>query len=172
MAQKVRVPLGFLIAAAVLYVAEPTRVSILVGMPVALVGALFRALAAGVIRKDSTLATSGVYALTRNPLYFGSSLLATGFAIMSANEIAAALIFIPFGLIYPRVMLREEEHLTRLFPEEFKLYRSKVPRFFPRLRLKVPGHFSFAQYISNREYNTALGLGAGLLFFIAKSWIA
>ena len=91
MAQKLRVPIGFVIAAAVLYFAAPTVASIIIGLPVALLGAAFRALAAGVIKKDATLATSGVYSLTRNPLYFGSSLLAGGFAIMSANGIAAAL---------------------------------------------------------------------------------
>src|ERR1051326_1613027 len=127
MAQKLRVPIGFILAALVLYLAEPTVVSILVGFPIALIGALFRAFAAGVIKKDSMLATSGVYALTRNPLYFGSSLLAAGFAIMSANEFAATLLIVPFGLIYPTVMLREEAHLSRLFPDEFRLYRSKVP---------------------------------------------
>jgi protein-S-isoprenylcysteine O-methyltransferase Ste14 len=170
MAQKLRVPLGFLVAAAVLYFAEPVLMSILVGLPVAIVGALFRALAAGVIKKDSSLATSGVYALTRNPLYFGSSLLATGFAIMSANEIAAALLIVPFGLIYPTVMLREEEHLARLFPEAFPSYRAKVPRFFPRITLRFPHSFSFKQYLANREYNTALGLISALVVFTAKWW--
>src|SRR2546425_11142953 len=150
MVQKLRVPLGFVIAAAVLYLAEPTQTSILVGLPVALIGALFRALAAGVIKKDTTLATSGVYALTRNPLYFGSSILASGFAIMSANEAAAALLIVPFGLIYPTVMLREEAHLAKLFPDDFPLYKSKVPRFFPHLTLRFPGPFSFSQYLSNR----------------------
>ena len=171
MVQKLRVPLGFVIAAAVLYFAEPSRVSILVGLPVALVGALFRALAAGVIKKDSSLATSGVYALTRNPLYFGSSLLATGFAIMSANEIAAALLIVPFGLIYPTVMLREEAHLARLFPEEFRLYKAKVPRFFPRFTLRFPRSFSFNQYLANREYDTAMGLAAALAVFAIKLWV-
>jgi protein-S-isoprenylcysteine O-methyltransferase Ste14 len=171
MAQKLRVPLGFVITAAVLYFAEPSMVSILVGLPVALVGALFRGLAAGVIKKDSSLATSGVYALTRNPLYFGSSLLATGFAIMSANEIAAALLIVPFGLIYPTVMLREEAHLSRLFPEEFQSYKAKVPRFFPRLTLRFPGSFSFNQYLANREYNTAMGLVAAVGVFAVKLWV-
>ena len=171
MAQKLRVPLGFVIAAAVLYFAAPAKVSILVGLPVALAGGMFRALAAGVIRKDSSLATSGVYALTRNPLYFGSSLLATGFAIMSANEIAAALLIVPFGLIYPTVMLREEAHLARLFPDDFRLYKSKVPRFFQRLTLRLPRTFSFAQYVSNREYNTALGFAAALGVFVLKWWL-
>jgi protein-S-isoprenylcysteine O-methyltransferase Ste14 len=171
MAQKLRVPLGFLIAAAVLYFAEPTRLSIFVGFPMAALGAIFRALAAGVIKKDSSLATSGVYALTRNPLYFGSSLLATGFAIMSANEVAAALLIVPFGVIYPAVMLREEAHLASLFPEEFRSYKSKVPRFFPRLTFHFPRSFSFDQYLSNREYNTALGLAAAVAIFVLKSWI-
>jgi protein-S-isoprenylcysteine O-methyltransferase Ste14 len=171
MAQKLRVPLGFLIAAGVLYLAEPTRLSILAGLPVALLGALFRALAAGIIRKDSALATSGVYSLTRNPLYFGSSLLAAGFAIMSASEIAAALILVPFGLIYPTVMLREEAHLERLFPQEFRLYKAQVPRFFPRFRMNLVDSFSSSQYLSNREYNTALGLTAAVGLLCIKVWL-
>jgi protein-S-isoprenylcysteine O-methyltransferase Ste14 len=154
-----------------LYFAEPSTLSILVGLPVALVGALFRALAAGVIKKDSSLATAGVYALTRNPLYFGSSLLATGFAIMSANEIAAALLIVPFGLIYPTVMLREEAHLASLFPEEFRSYKAKVPRFFPRFTLHFSRSFSFNQYLANREYNTALGLVGTVGVFAVKCWV-
>jgi protein-S-isoprenylcysteine O-methyltransferase Ste14 len=171
MAQKLRVPAGFVLAAAVLYLAEPTGVSILAGLPVALIGALFRALAAGVIKKDSMLATSGVYALTRNPLYFGSSVLACGFAIMSASEGAAALLVLPFGLMYPTVMLREEAHLARLFPEEFPAYRAKVPRFFPRLTLRFQRSFSFDQYLSNHEYNTALGFAGALAVMWMKSWL-
>jgi protein-S-isoprenylcysteine O-methyltransferase Ste14 len=168
MAQKLRVPLGFIVAAVVLFLAEPTTVSILVGLPIAVVGGVFRALAAGVIRKDAVLATDGVYALTRNPLYFGSSLLAAGFAVMSANEIAAAVLIVPFGLIYPTVMLREEAHLAKLFPDEFRLYRSKVPRFFPRVTLRFGRSFSFSQYLSNREYNTALGFAGGVGFLVIK----
>jgi protein-S-isoprenylcysteine O-methyltransferase Ste14 len=169
MAQKIRVPIGFVLAGLVLYLAQPTALSILIGLPVAIVGAIFRALAAGVIKKDSSLATSGVYALTRNPLYFGSALLTTGFAIMSANEIAAALLILPFGFIYPTVMLREEEHLARLFPEEFRAYKAKVPRFIPRPTFRFTRSFSLSQYLSNREYNTALGFLGGLLVFWLKS---
>jgi protein-S-isoprenylcysteine O-methyltransferase Ste14 len=169
MVQKLRVPVGFVIAAAVLYLAQPNRISILVGLPVAIVGGVFRGLAAGVIKKDSKLASSGVYGLTRNPLYFGTSLLVAGFAIMSASEVAATLLIVPFGLIYPTVMLREEEHLLKLFPDEFRQYKSKVPRFFPRIRLPSPLSFSFPQYLANREYNTALGFAAALAVFVVKA---
>jgi protein-S-isoprenylcysteine O-methyltransferase Ste14 len=170
-AQKLRVPLGFAIAASVLYLAEPTTLSILVGLPVALVGACFRALAAGVIRKDASLATSGIYALTRNPLYVGSALLAVGFAIMSGKELAALLLSVPFVLIYPRVILREEAHLERLFRGEFQKYKARVPRFFPRVTLRFRPSFSFAQYLANREYNTALGLIGAVGLLAIKCWL-
>ena len=42
---------------------------------------LVRALAPGHIRKSDKLATAVPYAHTRNPLYFGSFLIACGFAI-------------------------------------------------------------------------------------------
>jgi len=171
MAQKLRVPLGFVVAAAVLYFATPSWISILAGLPFAVIGVIFRALAAGVIKKDSTLATTGIYSLTRSPLYFGSALIAVGFAIMSADEIAATLLGVPFVLIYPRVILREEEHLQRLFPNEFRKYKSAVPRFFPRLTLHPNLTFSFNQYIANREYNTAMGFVAALALFLVKSWL-
>ena len=171
MAQKLRVPLGFVVAAAVLYFATPTWISILAGLPFALIGMIFRALAAGVIKKDTALAMTGIYALTRSPLYFGSALIAVGFAIMSADEIAATLLGVPFVLIYPRVILREEEHLERLFPNEFRKYKAAVPRFFPRLTLHPKLTFSFEQYMANREYNTAMGFVAALALFFVKSWL-
>jgi protein-S-isoprenylcysteine O-methyltransferase Ste14 len=171
-AQKLRVPLGFVVAAAVLYFATPTGISILAGLPLALAGIVFRALAAGVIKKDSSLAMTGIYSLTRSPLYFGSALIAVGFAIMSADEIAATLLGVPFVLIYPRVILREEEHLERLFPTEFRKYKAVVPRFFPRLTLHPHLTFSFHQYMVNREYNSAMGFVGALTLFLAKRWVA
>jgi protein-S-isoprenylcysteine O-methyltransferase Ste14 len=165
--QKLRVPLGFAIAAAVLYLAHPSGLSLLAGLPFAIAGALLRALAAGVIRKDFTLATHGPYAWTRNPLYAGSFLLQLGFGIMSGSWIAAALVIVPSFIIYPNVIRNEEMHLSRLFPEEFRAYSARVPRFVPRFR-SSPGSFSFAQYSRNREYNTALGFAAVLALFLVK----
>jgi len=171
MLQKIRVPLGFVLATGVLYFAEPTRASILLGLPLAIIGAIFRALAAGVIKKDKVMTTAGVYGLTRNPLYFGSALLACGFAIMSWNEIAAILLLFPFAVIYPAVIMREERHLERLFPDEFRAYRERVPRFFPRLSGRSSSSFSFDLYLDNREYNTALGFAGALIVLTLKYWL-
>jgi protein-S-isoprenylcysteine O-methyltransferase Ste14 len=167
MIQRLRVPLGFVAAAMVFYFATPTSFSIGAGIPIALTGAVFRALAAGVIRKDARLATSGVYSWTRNPLYFGSFMLALGFAVMSWNLLAGATLLIPFALIYPRVIRSEEAHLEQLFPEDFKRYRATVPRFFPMFR-RFHLSFSMSQYLANREYNTLLGLGGALAILIFK----
>ncbi len=128
MIQRLRVPLGFVIAAVVLYLATPRGITILAGLPFAVAGALLRAMAAGIIRKDSKLATAGPYAWTRNPLYFGSFLLTLGFAIMSASWIAALILIIPSLVIYPNVIRNEEAHLERLFPEDFRrLSRPRSP---------------------------------------------
>jgi len=169
--QKLRVPLGFIIAAAVVYFAKPTGRSILLGLPLAVIGASFRALAAGVIKKDKAIATSGVYAMTRNPLYLGSSLLVCGFAIMSWNAVAAILLLVPFAVVYPTVILREEAHLERLFPDEFRAYRSRVPRFFPRPVVGIRRSFSIDQYLYNREYNTVFGFLGAMAVFTFKCWL-
>jgi protein-S-isoprenylcysteine O-methyltransferase Ste14 len=165
--QRLRVPLGFVIAIAVLLLSKPTGTLILAGLPIALCGALLRALAAGVIRKDSVLTTTGPYAWTRNPLYLGSFLLGLGFAIMSGSWIAAALIVLPSFIVYPNVIEKEEAHLGRLFPEAFRDYRTKVPRFLPRFS-PTGSSFSLKNYVANREYNTALGFVAVLAIFIVK----
>jgi len=167
MIQRLRVPLGFVVALVVLYLAQPTGTTILAGLPVALAGAMLRAMAAGVIRKDSVLTTTGPYAWTRNPLYLGSSLLGLGFALMSGSWLAAAIILLPSVLVYPPVIRREEAHLAKLFPEEFRSYCARVPRFFPRFHNGGEA-FSLDQYLRNREYNTALGFVAILAVFIIK----
>jgi protein-S-isoprenylcysteine O-methyltransferase Ste14 len=165
--QRLRVPLGFVSAAIVLWVATPSGATILAGLPIALSGAALRAMAAGVIRKDSRLATSGPYAWTRNPLYFGSFLMSIGFAVMSANWVAVCALMLPSILVYPSVIQSEEGHLRRLFPDEYREYCAKVPRFVPAFH-RFERSFSFSQYLANREYNTALGFTATLLVFIVK----
>src|SRR5689334_12303678 len=127
MIQRLRVPLGFLAAFLVLYFASPTGKALALGFPIALAGLGFRFLAAGVIRKDSRLATSGPYAWTRNPLYFGTFLLVLGFAVMSANIPLAVVLLVAMPAVYSHVIKKEEAHLHRLFPDEFPRYRTKVP---------------------------------------------
>ena len=63
---RLRVPLGFLVAALVFYFSTPTLTSMAVGIPVAWIGLVFRAAAAGVIRKDAALARA--VQILKNPI--------------------------------------------------------------------------------------------------------
>ena len=80
-----RAPLGYPVAALCLWLARPTFISILIGSVVAVFGLLIRGAAAGHLRKREALAHTGLYARTRNPLYFGSALIAAGFVLASRS---------------------------------------------------------------------------------------
>jgi protein-S-isoprenylcysteine O-methyltransferase Ste14 len=168
MINRIRVPLGFVLSVPFFYFADPRGVSLLAGFPLALFGILFRVLAAGTIRKDTQLATAGPYSITRNPLYFGTLLMVIGLAVMSASLASAALILIPWILIYPPVIRNEEAHLENLFSENFRSYKRKVPALFPKLEVPSMESFSFRQYLANKEYNVVLGFAAVLALFILK----
>ena len=155
-----RAPLGYPTAALCLWLARPTFRSVLAGSVFAALGLLLRAAAAGHLRKREALAHTGPYARTRNPLYFGSALIATGFALAGRSWLAAALLALYFGVFYAQVMRREEAELRQQYGEAFEEYVARVPLFWPRWRAKAPAYgdaFSFAQYVRNREYQAAIG---------------
>jgi protein-S-isoprenylcysteine O-methyltransferase Ste14 len=169
-ARRIRVPLGFVFAAAYIWLSRPAPASIMIGSCVAFAGLFIRALASGHVEKNEVLATSGPYAHTRNPLYLGSIILAAGFLIAARSWwlslIAAAMLLV----IYIPVIRSEEAFLRQRFPE-FDDYAAQVPRLFPRARAyqRRPGSFSWHLYWKHREYNAALGAGLMIAVLIAKA---
>src|SRR3982751_6758022 len=89
--QRWRVPLGFVCGALFIFFARPTPKALVAGASVSILGLAIRAWAAGHIRKNAQLATSGPYAFTRNPLYLGSFLLGLGFTIASGRLLLGLL---------------------------------------------------------------------------------
>ena len=87
-----RVPLGFVAALVVIWFVQPTGRSLLVGLPVALLGQLLRIWAAGHLEKSREVTQSGPYRLTRHPLYAGSILMGLGFAVASASWVVAVVV--------------------------------------------------------------------------------
>jgi protein-S-isoprenylcysteine O-methyltransferase Ste14 len=132
-AQRHRVRFGQLFAVAYLLFAHPTVPSAVCGSVLLLAGAAVRTWAAGNIRKREVLAVTGPYAHTRNPLYFGSFLMAVGALVMGANPWIAAVALLFAVPVYGAVIRREETLLAGKFGEEFAAYTVAVPRFFPRL---------------------------------------
>jgi protein-S-isoprenylcysteine O-methyltransferase Ste14 len=168
-AKKLRLPLGFLLAALYLAFVHPTLGSLLLGASIAFIGLGVRAWASGHIMKNDRLATSGPYAHTRNPLYLGSFLIAAGFAI-AAHWSLLLLVIAFFVLVYGPTMERERANIRGRFPAAYDEYERNVPRFFPRLTPWTPAsaetaRFSPALYMKHGEWKASLG------FVLAVAWL-
>jgi protein-S-isoprenylcysteine O-methyltransferase Ste14 len=163
-----RVRLGYPLAITVLALARPNTRSILYGALAGMIGLLVRALAAGHLHKQEVLTVTGPYAYTRNPLYFGSAVLASGVAIATHSWLSTSILAAYFVIFYSVVMRREEGELRQHHGAAFDEYARAVPLFFPRftaakLSAGSGGSFSFAQYKKNHEWQAPLGL----LFLLA-----
>ena len=177
LARRIRVPLGFLIAA--LYLFElgrraPRPAAIAWSLALVMPGLLLRGYASGYVKKDRELTTAGPYAHTRNPLYLGSMLMAAGFAVALLSWLVAAVLACGFAFVYIPVIGDEERFLRSEFPG-FVAYCRAVPRLIPRLTqahfpdeasagagegadpVAAPSGFSLALYLQHREYNAAIG---------------
>ncbi len=157
-----RVRIGYMLAIVVLFLSRPKPLPILIGACIGLLGLAIRAYAAGYLHKQAVLTTTGPYARTRNPLYFGSSILALGGAIAMNSWTSAVLLLLYFALVYTLVMRREEIELRGHHGAAFDAYAKSVPLFFPRLTAArqpaaTAGSFSWSQYRKNHEYQAALG---------------
>jgi protein-S-isoprenylcysteine O-methyltransferase Ste14 len=169
-----RVPAGFLMLAAFVWLSRPRVWSLALGLPVALAGLWLRAWAAGCLAKNQQLATGGPYAYTRNPLYLGTLLVAAGLAIASRSAVLAALLTVVFVLVYLPVIELEEQHLRTLFPE-YTQYAAAVPRLWPRMAQSARSvyksePFRWPRYSKNREYQAGAAFGAGILFLLWKTF--
>jgi protein-S-isoprenylcysteine O-methyltransferase Ste14 len=165
--QRLRVPAGFALLAALIALSKPAAVTVAAGLPVSLLGLALRAWAAGHLAKNESLAASGPYAVMRNPLYLGSLLAAGGLAIASASLWVGVIAVASFVLIYFPVIEQEEQHLAKLFPE-FSEYAARVPQLIPR-SLRLSGGFRWALYLRNQEYKAASAVAAA---YVWLCWLA
>ncbi|MBV8478331.1 MAG: isoprenylcysteine carboxylmethyltransferase family protein [Acidobacteria bacterium] len=157
-AKRIRVPLGFAFAVVYFWLARPRPWSLAVGILIATLGLLVRAIASGYVRKNEILTTAGPYSYVRNPLYLGSVVTAAGFALAAQNLWIALALTAIFVLVYLPVIRSEETFLRKRFPE-FEAYARHVPRLWPRRAslLGATGTFSWQLYCHHREYNALLG---------------
>jgi protein-S-isoprenylcysteine O-methyltransferase Ste14 len=165
-ARRVRVPLGFVVAAVFLIFARPTWHTLAWSLLLVLPGLWLRGYAAGYVKKNAELTRTGPYAYTRNPLYLGSMGIAFGFAIAAWQGWLGLLLVILFLGVYVPTILAEEAFLRGAFPA-FQEYAQLVPRLLPRLTAARftedhagPGRFSGERYLHHREYNALTGATA------------
>lgn len=81
------------------------------------------------IKPANSLQTSGIYSVSRNPMYLGLLVLYTGMAFFKGN--LWTFMFIPFVILIITyfVILNEERYLERTFGDGFNNYRKKVRRW-------------------------------------------
>jgi protein-S-isoprenylcysteine O-methyltransferase Ste14 len=165
---KLRVPGGFILVAAFLWLSTPSPTSLAIGLPVSILGLALRTWAAGHLEKNTTLADGGPYAYVRNPLYIGTLATAAGLVIASRRWELGVLFAVVFLLIYLPVVELEEQHLRTLFPE-YTDYARRVPKLFPRFSGTSSKRFRWSVYMKNQEYQALLGFLAGAAYLTLKS---
>lgn len=167
---KLRVPAGFVLAVAFLWLAEPSAQSLAVGLPVSLVGLAIRGWAAGHLEKNTALTDSGPYAWVRNPLYIGTLTVAAGLVVAARRWELGALAAAFFALIYLPVVELEEQYLREIFPA-FPEYAGRVRKLLPRAPSRPAGKvFQWRLYRHNREYEALLGFLAGVAVLFWKTF--
>lgn len=165
---RLRVPGGFLLVAAFLWLSAPTATSLTIGLPVSVLGLALRAWAAGHLEKNTTLADGGPYAYVRNPLYLGTLLTAAGLVVAALRWELGVLFAAVFLLIYLPVVELEEQHLRKLFPA-YGDYAQRVPKLLPRLGVGSTRRFRWTVYRKNQEYQALLGFLVGAAVLVLKT---
>jgi protein-S-isoprenylcysteine O-methyltransferase Ste14 len=99
---------------------------------IAIIGRLWCTLYIGG-RKAAELVQDGPYSMSRNPLYFFSSIGAAGAGAETGSVTIAFFFGVATAVAFYFVARREEKLLHNIFGEAFAEYRARVPRFFPRM---------------------------------------
>jgi protein-S-isoprenylcysteine O-methyltransferase Ste14 len=82
------------------------------------------------VRKPTTaIVSSGIFRISRNPVYLSMTLLQLGIAFL-ANSLWIGLLVIPLGsVLCLTVIRREERHLEHKFGSTYQSYRQNVRRW-------------------------------------------
>ena len=129
---------------AILYFTSTIYPYIIYGLILIVIGETIRInavrYAGGVTRTTNvgapSLCTSGPYARTRNPLYFGNVIIYSGVVLFSGGPMMVPLLCVVlsfFTFQYYMIISLEEETLKDLFKEKYLQYCENVPRLFPRI---------------------------------------
>jgi protein-S-isoprenylcysteine O-methyltransferase Ste14 len=144
---------------------RPTWTTYAIGLVVVALGEGVRFWAAGHIRKCVELSEDGPFGCVRNPLYFGSFIMALGFSVMANNMPIAVFAVALFCVLHGSAIACEERYLSGVFGEKFKEYCASVPRIIPKWPRRGMHAYSFRLAIENREHvSTVFAVLISLIF--------
>jgi protein-S-isoprenylcysteine O-methyltransferase Ste14 len=177
---RLRFALLYIVGALAVVFLRPDPLSLGLGCGFVILGAALRGWGAGHLVKNDRLTVTGPYAHLRHPLYAGTLLAGTGFALIAGGSVSLLLMagLLPwfFVLYFPRKERIESERLERLYGDRYASYREAVPALLPTLRawrphsgdqnLKAQSRSWNSQlYVDNNELGTLIGLLVGLVVF-------
>lgn len=76
-----------------------------------------------------SLQTSGIYSVSRNPMYVGLMLFYTGIALYAGNWWHLVLLPVLFFIVQEYIIKREEKYLYRRFGQTYLDYKARVRRW-------------------------------------------
>lgn len=135
------------------------------GAAVTLAGEWLRLWAAGHLRKNKQLTTTGPYSYVKNPLYIGTLLITVGYSAMAMNIVIMIAGFVWFFGYYVKYKKKQEnEKLIGSFGAAWTEFDKAVPDYLPRLT-PYPGRgtnrWSWDVVKENSEHETAVAVFAG-----------
>ncbi len=149
-----------------------------IGMLVSLIGLLTRWITAGYVPAGTSgrntteqrafqLNTTGMYSITRNPLYLGNFFIILGVIVSIKVWWLVAIFILAYWLYIERIIAAEEKFLTESFGDTYTEWAMRTPSFWPDFKKwNAPAlPFSF-KTVLRREYNGLFGVGAA--FFLTE----
>ncbi|MDG4885366.1 isoprenylcysteine carboxylmethyltransferase family protein [Mesorhizobium sp. WSM4884] len=82
-------------------------------------------------KKNDELIVSGPFSMTRNPLYFFSTIGAVGIGLMFGSALAAAILGLASFIVFRFTANREAEFLFGKFGAVYTAYAGRTPGFWP-----------------------------------------
>ncbi|HVS62268.1 MAG TPA: isoprenylcysteine carboxylmethyltransferase family protein [Thermoanaerobaculia bacterium] len=155
---------------------DPGLAWFLAGLGCCLLGLTVRALTLGYVpggtsgrdtRKPraEVLNTTGMYSITRHPIYLGNVLMLLGYTVALRVWWFPLLAVLVYWLLFERIMAAEERYLARRFGAEFTRWAQRTPIFWPRFRSWRSPDLPFCwRSVLRREYNSVNLIATMLVF--------
>ena len=80
----------------------------------------------------TTLVTTGIYQISRNPAFLGFDLVYIGVMLMFFNGVLAVATLFAMIMLHLQIVNVEEDFLLETFGEEYLIYQKKVCRYLGR----------------------------------------
>jgi protein-S-isoprenylcysteine O-methyltransferase Ste14 len=178
-----RLLIAYGLAVALVWAARPSQATLALGALPIVLGEGVRLWATGYLHKNDALTVAGPYAFIRHPLYLGTLLIASGFALMAWSPLAAglyAVFLLVFFLYYlPYKNRIEGARLESLYGDTYRRYSAAVPPLLPRLTpyrplaaepAAVPS-WQPERFSDNHEVGTALVVALGVVGMVTRALI-